>query len=223
MRAYRGRLADEICHHIADYIVLGHVLPGARLEEAMLAQQFNVSRTPIREALKQLSIMGLVESRPNRGSVVASITTTRLAHMFEAIGELEATCARYSAQRMTDMEREQLRTLHAEGRAAMQLRRMDLYDQHNGDLHSLILQGSHNPVLMETTQGLRYRVAPYRRVQFTQVDRAAASHAEHCGIVEAILAYDAVGAYRGMRAHVSHAHETAAGLTRIVTDATQAD
>lgn len=220
MRACRGRLAEEICYHIADEIVLGKILPGARLEEAMLARQFNVSRTPIREALKQLCILGLVECRPNRGSVVASITTKRLSHMFEAIGELEAACARYSAQRMTDIERQQLSALHAEGRAAMQMRKMSLYEQHNAELHALIMQGSHNPVLIETTESLHHRVAPYRRAQFTQVDRAAASYAEHCGIVEAILAYDAVGAYREMRAHLSHAHETAAGLTLIVTDAT---
>lgn len=212
----RGRMADDVCRSIADDIVLGRFMPGTRLEEVALAEQFGVSRTPIREALKQLAIMGLVECRPNRGSVVASITPERLTHMFEAIGELEAACARYAALRMTENERQQLGALHAEGRAAMQARDMNRYDQHNGELHALILQGSHNPVLIETAQGMRHRVAPYRRTQFTRLDRVAASYAEHCGIVEAILACDAVGAYREMRAHVSSAHEAAAGLTPTV-------
>ncbi len=208
----RGRLADDVCRRIADEIVLGRFAPGSRLEEVMLAEYFSVSRTPIREALKQLAIMGLVECRPNRGSIVASITPDRLNHMFEAIGELEAVCARYAALRMTDDERRQLSLLHAEGRAAMQARDMDRYDQHNGELHALILQGSHNPVLIETAQSMRHRVAPYRRTQFTRIERAGESYAEHCGIVEAILAHDALGAYREMRAHVSSAHEAAAGL-----------
>lgn len=210
-------MADDVCRRIADDIVLGRFMPGTRLEEVALAEQFGVSRTPIREALKQLAIMGLVECRPNRGSVVASISPERLTHMFEAIGELEAACARYAALRMSDSERRQLGMLHAEGRAAMQARDMNRYDQHNGELHALILQGSHNPVLIETAQGMRHRVAPYRRTQFTRLDRVAASYAEHCGIVEAILAYDAVGAYREMRAHVSSAHEAAAGLAPLVS------
>jgi DNA-binding GntR family transcriptional regulator len=211
----RGRLADDVCRRIADDIVLGRFAPGERLEEVALAEQFSVSRTPIREALKQLSIMGLVECRPNRGSVVASISADELTHMFETIGELEAACARYAAMRMTEHERQQLSTLHAEGRAAMQARDMVRYDEHNGALHTLILRGSHNPVLIETAQALRHRVAPYRRTQFVRLDRVTASYAEHCGIVEAIMAGDAVAAYREMRSHVSSAHEAAAGMNPV--------
>lgn len=216
----RGRLADDICRRLSDDIVLGRFAPGGRLEEVMLAEQYGVSRTPIREALKQLAIMGLVECRPNRGSVVASISAQALTHMFEAIGELEAACARYAALRMTDAQREQLSHLHAQGRAAMQARDSARYDRLNTDMHTLILEGSHNPVLIETAQALRHRVTPYRRTQFARVDRIAASYAEHCDIVEAILACDAVAAYREMRRHVSSAHEAAVSLAGADASAT---
>ncbi|MEO7400012.1 MAG: GntR family transcriptional regulator [Polaromonas sp.] len=209
----RGGLVDEVSKRIADEIVLGRFEPGSRLEEVMLAEHFKVSRTPIREALKQLAIMGLVDYRPNRGSIVATITPIRLDQMFEAIGELEAICARYAALRMTEEERHRLHALQAEGHAAMQSQDMDRYDSYNSELHSLILQGAHNPVLLETTTGLRHRVTPYRRTQFRQLERAGESYAEHCGIVEAILAHDALSAYREMRNHVSFAHRAATRLT----------
>ena len=90
----RGGLADDVCRRIADEIVLGNFAPGSRLDEVSLAARFSVSRTPIREALKQLAIMGLVDTRPNRGSVVAELSVDQLDQMFEAIGELEAACAR---------------------------------------------------------------------------------------------------------------------------------
>ena len=208
----RGGLVDEVSKRIADEIVLGRFEPGTRLEEVMLATYFKVSRTPIREALKQLAIMGLVESRPNRGSIVATITPLKLDQMFETIGELEAACARYAALRMTEGERQRLHVLQAEGHAAMQSQDMDRYDLYNSELHSLILHGARNPVLLETTTGLRHRVTPYRRTQFRQIERAGESYAEHCGIVEAILAHDALAAYREMRNHVSFAHRAATRL-----------
>ena len=95
-------MSNDVCQRIADEIVLGHFTPGTRLEEAMLAERLGVSRTPIREALRQLHTLGLIELRPNRSATVARITDERLAHLFESIGDLEAACARYAAMRMTE-------------------------------------------------------------------------------------------------------------------------
>ena len=116
----RGGLAEEVCRKIADDIAMGVFLPGHRLDETLLASKFQVSRTPVREALKQLAITGLVVYRPNRGSVLAEITPEQLDQMFEAIGDLEATCARHAAIRMTEDERQRLSLLHAQSRTAIQ-------------------------------------------------------------------------------------------------------
>lgn len=198
----RGGLADEVCRKIADEIVLGRFAPRSRLDETTLAGLFNVSRTPVREALKQLAIMGLVVYRPNRGTIVAEMSPETLDQMFETIGELEAACARHAALRMTEDDRARLRELHAQGRAAMQAVDMDGYDAVNLALHNAIIMGSYNSVLSETAMRLRHRIAPFRRTQFRNIERMGESYEEHSIIVEALLAHDPVTAYRQMRAHL---------------------
>jgi DNA-binding GntR family transcriptional regulator len=205
LAASRGSMADAVCRRIADEIALGNFTPGTKLDEVMLASRFSVSRTPVREALKQLGIMGLVDCRPNRGSVVSAMSAEQLDQMFEAIGELEAACARHAALRMTETDRGLLRQLHVEGRAAMQAGDFDRYDAANLALHSTIIHGSHNPVLIEMAASLRHRVSPFRRTQFRNLERMGESFEEHSVIVEAILAHDAVVTYRQMRAHLQSA------------------
>lgn len=109
--------------------MLGQIAPGERLDEAGLAARFGVSRTPIREALRQLTVMGLVDSRPHRGVVVTEITAEKLAELFELMTELEASCARLAAQRMTPGERRELSRIHDASRIAMQTGDGDTYRQ----------------------------------------------------------------------------------------------
>jgi DNA-binding GntR family transcriptional regulator len=99
-RGERRTRADALKDAIAQAILSGVYAPGQRLDEVSVAQRFAVSRTPVREALKQLAAMDLVEIRPHRGAVVAAVEPARLAELVEAIGEIEAVCARLAAERM---------------------------------------------------------------------------------------------------------------------------
>lgn len=215
----RGGRAEAICKKIADEIVLGRFEPGARLDEVTLASLFKVSRTPVREALKQLATQGLVVCRPNRGAVVAEMTPEQLDRMFEAIGELEAACARHAAIRMTQTNRDHLCSLHAQCRVAMRAGDFELYDRLNHELHHVIILGSCNPVLIEMTLGLRHRVSPFRRSQFRDVERMSASFEEHAVIVEALLAHDVTTAQREVRAHLLSARSASARMSSAWTDA----
>ena len=102
----RRTRADALRDAIAEAIVRGELTPGQRLDEMSVAQRFSVSRTPVREALKQLATMDLVELRPHRGAVVAGLEATRLAELFEAMEEVEAVCSRLAAGKMSRAERE---------------------------------------------------------------------------------------------------------------------
>jgi DNA-binding GntR family transcriptional regulator len=205
----RGGLAEEICRAVADEIVLGVLTPGARLDEMTLAARFNVSRTPVREALRQLASAGLIETRPNRGCVVVELNKDAVDEMFEAIGELEAACARHAALRMTDDDRALMMACQAECRAAMQDGDVDRYDAANRGLHHAILLGSHNSVLIDLVTRLRNRIAPFRRSQFRNIERMGESFEEHSLIVEAILTHDVLRAYREMRSHLLSARSAA--------------
>ena len=218
----RGARADAIVKKIADDIVLGRFKPGSRLDEVMLAGLFNVSRTPIREALKQLAIQGLVVCRPNRGAIVAEMTPGQLSQMFEAIGELEASCARYAAARMGQNDRERLSDLHAQSRAAMRTGDFELYEHLNQGLHDIIIRSCGNPALIEMSLSLRHRVSPYRSSQFRNLERMSASFGEHAVIIEALLNHDAATAQREMRAHLMSAR-SAAGRIMATTEPDQID
>src|SRR5438105_9315815 len=86
----RRTLAEELRLQIADDIVRGLIMPGTPLDETELATRFGVSRTPVREAIRQLTASGLVEARPHRAAIVARPNDNKLVGMFEAMAEIEA-------------------------------------------------------------------------------------------------------------------------------------
>lgn len=194
--------AKLIHQQIADDIVHGRLAPGAPLDETSIATTFGVSRTPIREAIRQLEAIGLVEARPSRGAVVAGMTERQLDEMFAVMAELEALCARWAAIAMTPSERRQLAILQAESERLVSDGRLDAYVDFNNRFHETIYRGSHNPFLAELTLTVRRRCAPFRRAQFETLGRLAKSHREHGAVVTAIERGDADSAQTCMRAHI---------------------
>jgi DNA-binding GntR family transcriptional regulator len=196
-------LAETIRQRLADDILHGVYPPGARLDEIGLAKRFNLSRTPVREALRQLSSAGLVEMRPHRGAIVSLPTESTLAEMFEVMGELEASCARLSAQRMSPAERVRLELVHRRSGEAVRNSDREAYRTINFEFHDVIYRGAHNEFLLTTTVGIRQRIAPFRRAQFALQDRLLKSFEEHNAIVQAVLRGDADTAGELMRLHVN--------------------
>jgi DNA-binding GntR family transcriptional regulator len=194
--------AEELRLQLADEIVRGGLPPGAPLDETDIARRFSVSRTPVREALRQLVASGLVEARPHRGAVVAQPSIERLTGMFEAMAELEAICAGLAAERMTPVERHQLETVHEELRVLSHAGNPDRFHEVNERFHNAIYAGSQNAYVAEMTLATRVRVQPFRRAQFRNLGRLAKSHAEHDRVVVAIMRGDKTGAAAAMRAHI---------------------
>ncbi len=185
---------------IENGIVAGQFLPGERLDEVMLATRFSVSRTPIREALHQLAMAGMVEIRPRRGAIVASLTAERLYEMFEVMAELESICGRLAARRISEAETAALVAAHAACKA--NLGDADAYYQANAAFHQAIYAASGNQFLAEQALALQKRLQPYRRLQLRVRNRVQASFSEHERILQAILAGDGEGAAAALRSHV---------------------
>jgi len=195
-------LAEELRLQLADDIVRGALLPGAALDESDLARRFKVSRTPVREALRQLVASGLVDSRAHRGAVVARPSVERLNSMFEAMAELEALCAGLAAERMSPAERHGLEALHEQLRVLSHAGDPQRFHHVNEQFHNAIYAGSRNTYIAEMTLATRVRVQPFRRAQFRNLGRLAKSQAEHDRVVVAIMRGDRNGAAAAMRDHI---------------------
>lgn len=196
-------LADQIREILSDQIVSGELAPGTRLDEVEVAKQVGLSRTPVREAFKALTAMGLLEYRPRKGVVVALPTRQRIEEMFEVMAEVEATCARLAALRMSGPDRRELERLHLQSLRLVRQGDLAGYTEFNNDFHGLIYRGARNSFLEETARSVRRRVMPYRQSQFRVVGRLGSSHAEHDAVVQAILRGDSDAAEAAMRQHVS--------------------
>lgn len=193
---------EELRLQIADDIVRGRLAPGTALEEVDIAKRYGVSRTPVREALRDLAASGLVEARPHRSALVAQPSLERLRGMFDVMAELEALCAGLCAVNMTPAERAGLESIHAE--LADLTRRGDegSYTVLNERFHTTLYAGSHNDYLTELTLATRARLQPFRRAQFRTLGRLARSYEEHDRVVTAILRGDKAEAAQAMRSHI---------------------
>ncbi|WP_207484190.1 GntR family transcriptional regulator [Arenibaculum pallidiluteum] len=196
--ATKARLRDEL----ENAILTGSLLPGQRLDEVSLAKRFGVSRTPIREALRQLETAGLVEIRPRRGAVVAELGTERLVQMFEVMAGLEGVAGRLAARRHTEEDRQALLRAHEACRQAVQAGDADAYYYENEMFHLAIYAASHNAFLAEQCTTLHRRLKPYRRLQLRVRNRMVTSFAEHEAVIDAIIAMDGDRAERALRDHV---------------------
>ncbi|WP_417308088.1 GntR family transcriptional regulator [Devosia sp.] len=195
--------SEEIRRQIAERIIGGLIEPGTPLDETQLAAEFAVSRTPVREALRQLAASGLVDQRPHAKALVAKPDDAVLAGMFEVMAWLEALCAGLAAEAMSSAEREQLDVLHTKMAALVRAGDAVGYGERNDEFHALIYDGAHNAYLGEITRSTRQRVQPFRRAQFNALGRLAKSHAEHGLIVEAILRGERHEAETEMRNHIT--------------------
>ncbi len=203
----RPTRAEELRFQIADEITRGLLPPGTTLDETALAARFGVSRTPVREAIRELAASGLVDTRPHRGAVVARPSVERLQSMFDVMAELEALCAGLCAVKITPAERRALEALHAEMGDLMRQGDFLAYREANEIFHTSIYAGSHNDYLAELTLSTRRRLSPFRRAQFRALGRLALSHTEHERVLTAVMRGDREAAASAMRHHIAIVHD----------------
>lgn len=194
--------AEELRQMLADEIVSGAITPGSTLDETAIARRFHVSRTPVREAIRQLAASGLVDARAHRAAVVARPSHDDLIGMFEAMAELEGLCAGFAAARMTPAERNAIESIHDDLRTLIQSGDPQHYHEINQLFHTAVYSGAHNAYLAEITIATRIRVSPFRRAQFRNWGRLAKSHDEHDRVVKAIARAASGEAAQAMRVHI---------------------
>ena len=188
---------------IEDRILTGQFRPGDRLDEAALARDFDVSRTPVRQAIFHLAATGLVEHIPRRGAFVVEVGPGRLSEMFEVMAELEALCARHAARRARGEDIAAIGARHRDCEAAAGSGDADAYYYANERFHAAIRAVGGNAFLIEEIGRLQKRLKGFRRIQLRARDRIATSLREHAEIATAIRDGAADAAAGAMRRHVS--------------------
>lgn len=197
------RSAINIASSLEKMIFNGTFADGDRLDEVRLAEQFGVSRTPLREALQRLESSGLVTLIPRRGAFVRQPGPLELFEMFEVMAELEAVCGRLAARRISDKAFDELRAANARCQAASDAQNADLYYDENETFHATIYRESGNSFLEQESLKLQKRLRPFRRQQLRLRGRMAQSMAEHEAIVDALVSGDSESAANALRNHVS--------------------
>lgn len=193
---------QQVRDQLEDDIVNGRMCPGEQVQIDQLMVRFGVSRTPVREALQQLEISGLVAVQPKRGTFVAQVGMSELIQMFEVMAELEAMCARLAARRVPAAALLDIEAALRDCEAQCANQDSNAYYYANEQFHQLIYQACGNGFLVQQTQMLKNRLKPYRRLQLQLRNRMAQSLREHREIVQTLQRGDGEAAALAARDHV---------------------
>lgn len=204
----REPLAHQAAAHLRGMIIRGEMVPGTRIPERALSERINISRTPLREALKLLERDGLVEISQNRGARVLSFTIQEARELFEVIAGMESLAAQLAAQRMTSAELEKVEALHAQMLMHHANRDKDPYFDINSQIHDLIVEFSGNGILQATHEGLMLRARRGRYMAIMNPARWDQSVAEHEALMEALRRRDANAARLIWQQHLDHTGDT---------------
>ncbi|WP_159810665.1 GntR family transcriptional regulator [Cellulomonas citrea] len=215
-------LVDRLADAVRERILTGAIPAGSQLRQAELAAEFEVSRTPIREALRQLQASGLVDVVPNRGAVVRIPSPWEVRHAYEVRAEVEALACAHAADRIGERELAVLREsndvlrshVHSVDAHGMTERRTA-----NDLFHSTIITLGGNPWVATVAAHIEQSFPQYvASVALPGQDRQhEQSVAEHDAVVEALVARDATRAREAMRAHVLANGEQLAWLYEAAT------
>lgn len=203
-----ANIQEQVTTAVRGMITDGDVLPGAPLSEVTLADTFGVSRTPVREALKQLQTEGLVEIRSRVGTFVAKPTRRDITELFEMKKLLEGAAARLLAARGDVPELRAMQANLAASERAIADGDVERYVPLVHEFHDLLILGADNRKLAAHYRILMNQLAYNRlvRTSLSQPGRACESETEHQRVVDLILAKDGDGAERFMRDHVRASH-----------------
>lgn len=202
----KSSLTSKVYDHIHEGIINGQYHTGDFLIETKLAAELGVSRTPIREALKQLELEELVISSPNRGVIVNSLSSQDMDDIYTIRHLLEGQAAYWAAERIDQDSLNRLAEL---------IELMDMYTRRNdgerlakldSEFHDVIYRASNSRMLRHILLSLHQNVGMARRSSLTVPIISSKSYGEHVAIYEAILCHDKEKAKASMEAHTKNAN-----------------
>jgi DNA-binding GntR family transcriptional regulator len=207
-RIERSALYEQVAERLRKRIYNHDLLPGQAIDEKQLCEQFGISRTPLREALKVLHSESLVELIPRRGCFVKALELDEMRELFPVMAVLEGLCAREAVSHCTEEDLARLEQLHAQLEDYAAEGNIDAYYEVNFLIHQLIQEMSQNRWLQRVTTDLRKILRLARHTQLTIDGRLQQSLQEHRKIMETFRQQDADAAEQTMKMHLTAQLET---------------
>jgi len=200
-------LYEDVADRLREQIFSKLLAPGSWLDEQNLAEQFGISRTPMREAIKVLASEGLVIIKMRRGAYVTEVARRDLEQIFTILSLLEGEAARETAIKATEEELNQLDYWHHRLEKAAADRDIEQFFEINGKFHELIQQIAGNRWMNGVIADLRKVLKLHRRESLTSTGRLQNSLIEHRAILNALLKRDQAEAESAMRQHLARGLE----------------
>ena len=215
----RAALHEQAAHRLRQMLVENRIAPGAKLNERELSDELNVSRTPLREAIKMLAAEGLVELLPNRGAIAVELTEADVLNTFEVMAGLEAQSGELAAQRVIDDELIEIKAMHYEMLAAYTRQDLPSYYRLNASIHSAINAAAKNPVLTATYRQVNARLQALRFRSNQDGEKWKAAVKEHEQMISALSARDPVAMRAVLMGHLTNKRDVVIDQLRAATSA----
>ncbi|MDO9277246.1 MAG: GntR family transcriptional regulator [Polaromonas sp.] len=200
----RSALHEQVALRLREMLVESRIAPGAKLNERELSEVLNVSRTPLREAIKMLAAEGLVELLPNRGAIAVELSEADVLNTFEVMAGLEAQSGELAAERITDAELVEIQAMHYEMLAAYTRRDLPAYYRLNSAIHAAINAAAKNPVLSATYRQVNARLQALRFRSNQDGDKWGAAMKEHEQMIDALTQRNPAAMRAVLLSHLNH-------------------
>lgn len=200
-------LYEEVAELLRQRIFQRELEPGSWIDELKLAEEYGISRTPLREALKVLAAEGLVTMKVRRGAYVTEVSEKDLADVYHLLSLLESDAASTVAEHATDAQRTELQALHSELEAAGSDR--DRFFDINERFHLRLLEMADNRWRLQMVADLRKVMKLNRHHSLFKTGRIDESLTEHRAVMAALLARDAAFTRQRMQEHFRNGLEAA--------------
>jgi len=199
-KAYRS-MQDLVFETLRDEILTGKIKPGESLNTLALSKRLDVSRTPIREALNRLISIGLVENIPYKGSIVRKLSVDEIIEIYYIRAALAGICARLATSRLTDMQKQRLKTLCDEMESLQASLNHNLMLEKNFEFHQIIIKAANSPRIEALTLQFYHQSEAYRALALELPGRYAQVCKEHREILDSLLQGDREKAEKSSREH----------------------
>jgi len=196
---------------VRNAITYGDLKPGERLVEKRLCEMFNVGRTPLREALRQLEVEGYLEFTPNKGVTISRISVDDVKSIYDLLAVLEGHATEVATKDLSEEGLRKVESLQADQKRAWAVKDYKKWLDKNADFHRSIIEASHNSYLISIVDNLRHRVYRYRMISITIPDGIQEYIRCHDEILHAISSRDPRRAGKAMQKHVM-------GFSKVLVD-----